>query len=244
MTIHAKNFIAGEWVAATNSAPDVNPSNTNDVVGEFPRGSRADAERAIAAAKGHFRPGRARPRRSGTTFSSGSATRSSRARTNLAASSRGRRARPCRKGIGETVRAGQIFLFFSGECLRMARREDRLRAAERRCRDHPRGCRRRRIDHAVEFSDRHSRVEDRAGAGLRKLRRSETGRPRPGNRTCACRKSSPVPASRRASSTSSWAADPKSARRSWSTRTSTPSPSRGPSRLAARSPRLRSPPIR
>ena len=54
MTIHAKNFIAGEWVAATNAAPDLNPSNTNDVVGEFPRATRADAERAIAAAKAAF----------------------------------------------------------------------------------------------------------------------------------------------------------------------------------------------
>ena len=49
MTIHAKNFIAGEWVDATNAAPDLNPSNTNDIVGHFPRGSRADAERAVAA---------------------------------------------------------------------------------------------------------------------------------------------------------------------------------------------------
>ena len=37
MTFQAKNFIAGEWVAASDAAPDINPSNTNDVVGEFPR---------------------------------------------------------------------------------------------------------------------------------------------------------------------------------------------------------------
>ena len=28
MTIHAKNFIAGEWVAASDMTPDINPSNT------------------------------------------------------------------------------------------------------------------------------------------------------------------------------------------------------------------------
>jgi len=54
MTIHAKNFIAGEWVEAGNAAPDLNPSNTGDVVGHFPRASRADAERAVAAAKHVF----------------------------------------------------------------------------------------------------------------------------------------------------------------------------------------------
>ena len=68
MTIHAKNFIAGEWVAAANAAPDLNPSNTNDVVGEFPRASRADAERADRGGEGGAsRPGRARRRRSATT---------------------------------------------------------------------------------------------------------------------------------------------------------------------------------
>ena len=54
MTIHARNFIAGEWVPASEAAPDINPSNTNDVVGEFPRASAADAERAIRAAKDAF----------------------------------------------------------------------------------------------------------------------------------------------------------------------------------------------
>jgi len=38
----------------------------------------------------------------------------------LAAFSRGRKARTLPEGIGEAARAGQIFLFFSGECLRMA----------------------------------------------------------------------------------------------------------------------------
>ena len=54
MTVHAKNFIAGEWVAASDMAPAVNPSNTRDVLGEFPRGSRPDGERAIAAANAAF----------------------------------------------------------------------------------------------------------------------------------------------------------------------------------------------
>lgn len=27
------NYIAGEWLAASNAVPNVNPSNTSDVVG-------------------------------------------------------------------------------------------------------------------------------------------------------------------------------------------------------------------
>ena len=35
-----KNFIAGEWVAGAGVTRDINPSDTNDVVGEF---AQADA---------------------------------------------------------------------------------------------------------------------------------------------------------------------------------------------------------
>ena len=48
-----------------------------------------------------------------------------------------------------------------------SRREVRLRAAGRRRRGDPRAARRRRHHHAVELPDRDSRLEDRAGAGLR-----------------------------------------------------------------------------
>jgi aldehyde dehydrogenase (NAD+) len=54
MTMHAKNFIGGEWVEAKDRSQDLNPSNTKDVVGEYPRASAADAEKAIAAAKAAF----------------------------------------------------------------------------------------------------------------------------------------------------------------------------------------------
>ncbi|MFY9625524.1 MAG: aldehyde dehydrogenase family protein, partial [Rhodoplanes sp.] len=50
MTVH-RNFIGGEWIAAANAAPDINPSDVGDVVGEYARASRADADMAIAAAK-------------------------------------------------------------------------------------------------------------------------------------------------------------------------------------------------
>ena len=51
MTAVLKNFIAGGWVTASEMAADINPSNTGDVIGEFSRGSTADTERAIEAAK-------------------------------------------------------------------------------------------------------------------------------------------------------------------------------------------------
>jgi hypothetical protein len=39
-----KNFIGGEWVDGNDSAPNVNPSDTSDVIGHFARASGSDTE--------------------------------------------------------------------------------------------------------------------------------------------------------------------------------------------------------
>ena len=53
MGIH-QNFIGGRWTEASMVAPNVNPSNTRDVVGEYARGTKDDANRAIEMAKAAF----------------------------------------------------------------------------------------------------------------------------------------------------------------------------------------------
>src|SRR4051812_28457965 len=65
------------------------------------------------------RPGHDRASRRVTTSSSVSVTSFWRARTRSAASSR-EEGKTLAEGVGETGRAAQIFLFFSGECLRLA----------------------------------------------------------------------------------------------------------------------------
>ena len=47
-----QNFIDGEWVPAASGAvfENRNPASTDDLIGHFAKSSRADAERAIAAA--------------------------------------------------------------------------------------------------------------------------------------------------------------------------------------------------
>src|SRR5437899_11731001 len=49
-----QNFIGGTWVPAGATAPNVNPSNLNDVVANYARAQPAEAEAAIAAAKAAF----------------------------------------------------------------------------------------------------------------------------------------------------------------------------------------------
>jgi hypothetical protein len=69
MGIH-ENFIGGGWTEASTAAPNVNPSNARDIVGEYARGTRDDKQ------KPRFQPGRGRTRRCGTRHSKRSRTRS------------------------------------------------------------------------------------------------------------------------------------------------------------------------
>ncbi|MGH8732607.1 MAG: aldehyde dehydrogenase family protein, partial [Burkholderiales bacterium] len=53
MQVH-ENFINGEWAKASAQAPNINPSNLADVVGEFARADEVQARAAIAAARAAF----------------------------------------------------------------------------------------------------------------------------------------------------------------------------------------------
>lgn len=45
------NFIAGEWRKGSQASANVNPSDTNDIIGEHAAGTRAAVEDAVAAAR-------------------------------------------------------------------------------------------------------------------------------------------------------------------------------------------------
>src|SRR6478736_5543701 len=54
MTEIFKNLIAAERVGGSNASRNINPSNTNDVVGEYTQGTVEDLNNAVAAAKAAF----------------------------------------------------------------------------------------------------------------------------------------------------------------------------------------------
>lgn len=118
MTIH-QNLIAGEWVG-TDAVRNINPSNTDDVVGDYARASAEDTTAAIAAAKAAF------PAWSRSGVLERHAILRKTADEILARKDElGRllsreEGKTLAEGIGETVRAGQIFDFFAGETLRLA----------------------------------------------------------------------------------------------------------------------------
>ena len=112
------HYIGGEWTGADGALESRNPSNTDEVVARFPDGSEAEVEQAVAAAK-QAQPGwaNASPEvRSDVLRKAGEAlfARSAEIGELLAREEGKTRA----EGIGETLRAARILLYFSGEALR------------------------------------------------------------------------------------------------------------------------------
>jgi acyl-CoA reductase-like NAD-dependent aldehyde dehydrogenase len=114
------NFIAGEWRAGPRAAPNINPSDLSDVVGEYTLGDAAQVDAAVAAARRAF-PGWSTSgiqARSDALDRIGSEILARREELgHLLAREEGK---TLPEAIGEATRAGHIFKFFAGECLRLA----------------------------------------------------------------------------------------------------------------------------
>jgi alpha-ketoglutaric semialdehyde dehydrogenase len=120
MSAIAKNLIGGEWVDGTGVSRNINPSNTNDVVGEYARADKAQTTKAIAAAKAAFPAwSRSTPQERYDALNKVSVEILSRKEElgRLLAREEGK---TLPEGIGEVARAGQIFAFFAGEALRLS----------------------------------------------------------------------------------------------------------------------------
>jgi acyl-CoA reductase-like NAD-dependent aldehyde dehydrogenase len=117
--VHA-NWIGGEWLTATDAAPNINPSDLSDVVGEYALGDAAQVDQAVAAARRAF-PAWATSgiqTRADALDKIGSEILARREELgNLLAREEGK---TLPEAVGEATRAGYIFKFFAGECLRLA----------------------------------------------------------------------------------------------------------------------------
>ena len=119
MTIH-KNFIAGDWLAGSDETKNINPSNTDEVIGVYARASRNDAENAIEAARKAF-PGWARSgiqQRHDILKKVSDEILARKDELGLLLAREEGKTLP--EAVGEVARAGQIFDFFAGEVLRLA----------------------------------------------------------------------------------------------------------------------------
>ncbi|WP_156397523.1 aldehyde dehydrogenase family protein, partial [Rhizobium sp. Root1204] len=114
------NLIAGEWVVGADAIENINPSNTNEVIGLYARASLKDAKTAIAAAKAAF-PAWSRSgileRHAILKKTADEILARKEELGNLLAREEGK---TLPEAIGETIRSAQIFDFFAGEALRLA----------------------------------------------------------------------------------------------------------------------------
>ncbi len=114
-----KNLIAGEWVEGAGVSRNVNPSDTNDVVGEYAQADAAQTDAAITAAHAAF-PAWARttPQERHDILLRASIEILAR-REELGRLLAREEGKTLPEAIGEVARAGQIFDFFAGEALRI-----------------------------------------------------------------------------------------------------------------------------
>lgn len=120
MTEIFKNLIAGEWAASGNASRNINPSNTNDVVGEYAQGSVDQLNDAVAAAKAAFPAwSRSSPQERYEILKKASDEILAR-KEELGKLLSREEGKTLAEGIGEAGRAGQVMAFFAGEALRLS----------------------------------------------------------------------------------------------------------------------------
>ena len=118
MTFIGKNLIGGEWKAGPNEGKDVNPSNTNEIVGTYAQGAAADVDAAVDAAKAAFPAwSRSNPQVRYEILKKASDEVLAR-REELGTLLSREEGKTKAEGIGEATRAGQILAFFAGETVR------------------------------------------------------------------------------------------------------------------------------
>ncbi|HSC14994.1 MAG TPA: aldehyde dehydrogenase family protein, partial [Gammaproteobacteria bacterium] len=114
------NLIDGHAIDSAARNIDINPSNLGDVVGEFARGTRADLDRAIDAARRAFPAwSQSTPQQRFDVLDRAGSEILAR-KDELGALLSREQGKPLPDGVGEAARAGAIFKFFAGETLRLS----------------------------------------------------------------------------------------------------------------------------
>ena len=114
------NYIGGEWVAGATYSSNINPSDLSDVIGEYAQADVAQVNAAIDAARGAFPAWSTSgiQSRSDSLDKVGSEILARREELGTLLAREEGKTLP--EAIGEVTRAGNIFKFFAGECLRIS----------------------------------------------------------------------------------------------------------------------------
>jgi aldehyde dehydrogenase (NAD+) len=113
------NFIGGEWLAAGDIQPNLNPSDLSAPIGHYARGDASQARDAVAAARAAFPAWAARSPQDRADILDRAGTLILERREALGRLLSSEEGKVLAEGIGEVVRAGHIFKFMAGEALRL-----------------------------------------------------------------------------------------------------------------------------
>ncbi|MFT4066062.1 aldehyde dehydrogenase family protein [Paraburkholderia sp.] len=113
------NYIDGQWVDGASVSRNVNPSNLDDVIGEFAQADAEQTQRAISAARKAFAQwSLSTPQQRFDVLDQAASTILAR-KAELGRLLAREEGKTLPEAIGEVGRAGQIFKFFVGEALRL-----------------------------------------------------------------------------------------------------------------------------
>ncbi|WP_037261348.1 aldehyde dehydrogenase family protein [Roseivivax halodurans] len=114
------NLIGGQWIPAEDARANVNPSDTNDIIGHYASADASAVDAAVAAARDAFEAwSQTSPQvRHDLLDAVGTSILARKEEIGRLLAREEGKTLP--EAIGETTRAGQVFKFFAGEALRIA----------------------------------------------------------------------------------------------------------------------------
>ena len=120
MTQQHDNLIGGQWLAGSAYAPNINPSNLGDVIGDYTQATAAQLDAAVQAARAAFPAWSTSgiQARADALDKIGTEILARREELGTLLAREEGKTKP--EAIGEVARAGNIFKFFAGECLRLS----------------------------------------------------------------------------------------------------------------------------
>ncbi len=115
-----QNYIAGEWIAGATLSKDINPSDTADVIFEYAQADRAQTELAVEAARAAAPAWAAFGTQARADLLERIGNDILARKDELGKLLSREEGKTLPEGVGEVVRAANIFKFFAGEVLRRA----------------------------------------------------------------------------------------------------------------------------
>jgi aldehyde dehydrogenase (NAD+) len=114
-----RNLVDGSWIEGVSVSRNVNPSNTDDVIGEYAQADAAQALAAVAAAKAAFPGWRAATPQQRADALDRIGTEILARKDELGRLLAREEGKTLPEGVGEAGRAGQIFKYFAGQALEL-----------------------------------------------------------------------------------------------------------------------------